>query len=62
MDKKVQKGCRGKRAGQKVLVRDKESLLRCYIYSITSHHIVLRLPDGRLWCLTISDFESREES
>ena len=56
------KGGRGKRVGTKVMVRDKELVLRCYIYSITSHHIVLRLPDGRLWCLTISDFESREES
>lgn len=28
------------------------------IVSITSHHVVLRRPDGKLWCMTKNDFES----
>lgn len=50
------------RLGDKVSVRDGQITRVCYVSSITSHHIVLRMNDGKLWCLSIEEFNSRMES
>jgi hypothetical protein len=47
------------RTGDVVKVMDGELIVICSIYSITTNHIVLKMPNRKLWCLTLSNFQER---
>ena len=47
------------KTGERVKLKDGESSLICYVYSITTNHIVLRMPNNKLWCLSLDEFDKR---
>lgn len=46
--------------GQSLEIWDtrEQKMVKVTIVSITTHHVVLRQRDGKLWCMTRNDFLS----
>ena len=47
------------RSGERVSMESGDTTMICYVYSITTNHVVLKMPNQKLWCLTINEFELR---